>query len=113
MDTAHLFTAALNLEKPWTVSKVNFIPSADNPNLMELHIWLSYPDNSKFICPSDGCTELCPQHDREERVWRHLNFFQHLTFIHTKLPRVRCKNHGVSTIDVPWARKGSGITLLF
>ena len=55
---------------------------------------------------------MCPQHDYEERVWRHLNFFQHKTFIHAKLPRVRCKNPGVSTVDVPWARKGSGFTLL-
>ena len=80
---------------------------------MELHIWVSYPEGSKFSYPTEGCGEMCPQHDYEERVWRHLNFFQHKTFIHAKLPRVRCKNHGVSTVDVPWARKGSGFTLLF
>ena len=113
MDTSNLFTVALNLGNPWSVSKVDFIPATDNPTQMELHIWVSYPDSTKFPCPTEGCGEMCPQHDYEERVWRHLNFFQHKTFIHAKLPRVRCKNHGVSTVDVPWARKGSGFTLLF
>lgn len=113
MDTLKLFTAALNLEKPWIVSKVEFIPVPGSPKDMELHITLSYPDGSKFPCPIDGCEECCPVHDREERIWRHLNFFQYKTFIHAPLPRVRCGEHGVKTIDVSWARKGSGFTLLF
>lgn len=29
------------------------------------------------------------------------------------MPRVKCENHGVKTIQVPWAREGSGFTLLF
>lgn len=113
MDTSNLFTAALKLEKPWEVSKVEFVPSTDNPSAMELHLWLSYPEGSKFPCPADGCGAPCPVHDREERTWRHLNFFQYKTFIHAPLPRVRCGDHGVSTVEVSWARKGSGFTLLF
>ena len=31
MDTSNLFTVALNLGKPWSVSKVDFIPATDNP----------------------------------------------------------------------------------
>ena len=48
MDTSNLFTVALNLGKPWSVSKVDFIPATDNPTQMELHIWVSYPDSTKF-----------------------------------------------------------------
>ena len=113
MDTSNLFTAALNLEKPWEVSKVEFIPCEDNPDTMELHIWLSYPKGSKFPCPIDDCGTLYPEHDHEDRTWRHLNFFQYKTFIHAPLPRVKCKEHGAKTIEVSWARKGSGFTLLF
>jgi len=29
------------------------------------------------------------------------------------VPRVRCQEHGVKQIEVPWARKGSKFTLLF
>jgi transposase len=41
------------------------------------------------------------------------NFFQHEAYIHARVPRIDCKAHGVHMIDVPWARKGSGFTLLF
>ena len=113
MDTSNLFTAALNLEKPWQVEKVEFIPTEDNPANMELHIRLGYPEGSKFPCPEDGCSCMCKRHDAEERTWRHLNFFQYKTYIHAPLPRIKCKEHGAKTVDVSWARKGSGFTLLF
>ena len=113
MDTSYLFTEALNLEKPWKVSKVEFISGTEDSETKELHIWLSYAEGNKFPCPVDGCGALCPEHDHEERTWRHLNFFQYKTFIHASLPRVRCQDHGVKTVDVSWARKGSGFTLLF
>jgi hypothetical protein len=42
-------------------------------------------------------------------------FFQHKAFLHARLPRVRCPEHGVRLVSVPWARPGSGLgfTLLF
>ncbi len=33
--------------------------------------------------------------------------------LHARLPRVRCPEHGVRQVAVPWARPGSGFTLLF
>ena len=35
MNTSNLFTVALNLEKPWEVSKVEFIPGEEDPAAME------------------------------------------------------------------------------
>ncbi len=46
-------------------------------------------------------------------MWRHLNFFQYKAFIHAGVPRVTCPAHGVHAVPVPWARPGSGFTLLF
>lgn len=46
-------------------------------------------------------------------TWRHLNFFQHHCYITATVPRVKCTDHGVKRIKVPWARKGSKFTLLF
>ena len=43
----------------------------------------------------------------------HLNFFQYKAFIHAGVPRVTCPAHGVHAVPVPWARTGSGFTLLF
>jgi len=52
-------------------------------------------------------------HDTDEKTWRHLDFFQHQAFLSARLPRVRCPEHGVRQVLVPWARPGSGFTLLF
>ncbi len=57
--------------------------------------------------------EHCPAYDTEERTWRHLNFFQHETYLHARVPRAECPQCGVKTVAVPWARPGSGFTLLF
>ena len=48
----------------------------------------------------------------KEMTWRHLNFFQHHCYITASVPRVRCPEHKVKQVDVPWARKGSSFTLL-
>jgi transposase len=38
---------------------------------------------------------------------------QFATYLHCQLPRVRCKEHGVSSVQPPWAGKHSRFTLLF
>jgi len=109
MNTTDLFAAALNLPEPWSISKVEFKP--DSSGTMELHIELSFPRGSKFACPE--CEAETTAYDTTPRTWRHLNFFQYKTYIHADLPRIKCGEHGVKTVSVPWAREGSGFTLLF
>src|SRR5664280_1362039 len=71
-------------------------------------------EEPRFSCPVDGCGQkACPVHDAEDRQWRHLDFFQHEAYMHARLPRVRCHEHGVHQVNVSWARPGSGFTLLF
>jgi hypothetical protein len=55
----------------------------------------------------------CPAHDTSPKTWRHLNFFQHEAYLHARVPRVACEACGVKLVEVPWARSGSGFTLLF
>ena len=38
MENTDLFTLALQLEYPWKVSKVEFLPDDDDPKTMTLHI---------------------------------------------------------------------------
>ncbi len=52
-------------------------------------------------------------HDTEFKDWRHLNFFQHETYLHARVPRAGCSDCGPHVVDLPWARLGSGFTLLF
>ena len=53
-------------------------------------------------------------HDRVRRDWRHLDFFQFEAWLHADVPRVDCSACGkTAAVEVPWARPGSGFTLLF
>jgi len=101
-----LFSAALGLQLPWQVVEVQFDQAAK-----ELHLYLGFATGSTFACPVCGAARKV--YDTKERVWRHLNFFEHKCFLHADLPRVDCSKCGVKTVDVPWSRPGSGFTLLF
>ena len=63
-----------------------------------------------FACPE--CQVLCGVHDTIEKRWRHLNFFQYRCELVAKVPRTWCRTDGVHQVPVPWAREGSGFTLL-
>ncbi len=52
-------------------------------------------------------------HDTGEKTWRHMDFFQHQAYLSARVPRVRCPEHKVRLVAVPWARERSGFTLLF
>ena len=100
-----LFRLALGVAEPWRVVKIAF---SDEQHRLDL--WLDFPPGSRFPCPA--CGQAAGAHDTTEREWRHLNFFQHQTFLHARQPRIECPEHGVKTIEVPWARPGVGFTLL-
>ena len=101
-----LFRAALGLAEPWVISRVEF---SEEQN--QLDLWLDFPAGSKFACPQCGRSGV-GAYDSVERTWRHLNFFQHKTFLHARQPRIKCPDHGVRTVEVPWARPRVGFTLL-
>ncbi|MDD4522942.1 MAG: ISL3 family transposase [Methanosarcina sp.] len=101
-----LFQKGLNIEDPWYIKDIDF-----DPELKRLDIRIDFKKGSKFPCPKCGVPN-CSIHDTIEKVWRHLNFFEYKTFLHCRVPRVKCGDCGVSQIKVPWARKQSGFTLL-
>jgi len=51
-------------------------------------------------------------HDTVEKRWRHMDFWQHRTELIARTPRTKCDEHGVLLAAVPWARAGSGFTLM-
>ncbi len=107
MRDTSLLQLALALTPPWTVTRSDFDPEAHR-----LDIHLDFPPGSRFPCPSCGAVD-CPADDTEQMSWRHLNFFQHQAWLNARVPRVRCARCGIKKVAVPWARAGSGFTLLF
>lgn len=95
----------MGIEKPWVIYK------AETDDNMDLHIYVMFEKGTKFKCKK--CEEMCPVYDTTEKTWRHLNCFEHKTFIHCKVPRIKCNEHGVHLVDVPWADGLTGFTILF
>ena len=109
-DSMHqeLFTTALGLQAPWSVTSFDVDQQAGR---IDFHVGFSR--GSHFDCPACGAADQSV-HDTRPRQWRHLNFFQFQAFINADVPRTRCSScEATSTVPVPWARKGSGFTLMF
>lgn len=106
MDANELFKTALGLQPPWEVASLDF-----DLGKQRLDIRVDFQRGSFFPCPV--CGRQSKAHDTEERTWRHMDFFQHAAYLTARVPRCNCDEHGIKTVDVPWARKGSGFTLMF
>ena len=107
-QTQDIFALGLGLQSPWGVDEQH-LDTTTEP--FTLHLRLGAARGSLYPCPV--CGKLCKAHDYQEMRWRHLDFFQHHCYLTAKVPRVNCSEHGFGRVRVPWARPGSGFTLLF
>lgn len=86
-DTA-LYQYLLGLQSPWTVSRVNL-----DIHGQRVDFWAEHPEDAAWACPH--CTKTLPLYDHpEERTWRHLDSCQFQTYLHARIPRVACGEHG-------------------
>jgi len=107
MRDTELYRHLLGLESPWTIERVELDVGAKR-----VDAWAVHPDRQRWACPE--CEELLPLYDHApERVWRHLDSCQFLTFLHARPPRVNCRKHGVVQVRLPWAEPNARYTSLF
>ena len=107
MQDTELYEALLGLKDPWKVTKVKLDAASSR-----VDVWIEDRSGVKWNCSE--CGKNAPVYDHsEERVWRHLNTCQFGTYIHARLPRVKCPEHGVRQVSAPWAESGSRFTLLY
>jgi len=107
MRDTELYRYLLGLKEPWSVSQVGLDVSGQR-----VDIWVEHPKGRLWPCPVCQKQEALYDHS-EERVWRHLDSCQFQTFLHARPPRVKCSEHGVKQISLPWAEANSRFTLLF
>jgi transposase len=107
MRDTDLFQLALGLVPPWMVKAAAF-----DAERKRLDLEIDFAVGGRFPCAMCGHAD-CPVHDTVKKTWRHLDFFQHQAFLHARVARVDCPDCGVHLVNVPWARPGSGFTLLF
>ena len=107
MNSEQLFKMALGIQTPWEIKSIEL---SEEKSVKELHINIDFKRGSQF---ADESGALCSVHDTHEKTWRHLNFFEHACYLHCRVPRITTKDGSVKLVEVPWARSGSGFTLLF
>ena len=97
----------LALEEPWQVRQVA-LASKDK----YLDVSLEHRAGATFFCAE--CGQPRPLYDHlSSRRWRHLDHGEFLTWLHARVPRASCPEHGVRQVQVPWALPGARFTLPF
>ena len=105
MRDKELYAAILGIRSPWSVTSVELDAKSE-----EVSVLIEAQAGSKFVCPT--CGQASPGYDTRRRSWRHLDTCQFKTILIADVPRVRCAEHGVLQIAVPWAEPNSGFTAL-
>ena len=98
------YSQILGFEWPWEVQEI-----LREGTTREVFVIVSYIEGADAYCPT--CGKSAPIHDRKPRKWRHLDSCNHKTIIEADIPRVKCPEHGVLQIPVPWAEKSSRFTV--
>jgi transposase len=102
-----LYRQLLGLESPWIVDRVDL-----DMKTHRVDVFTKHGRPQSWPCPE--CGSGCGLHDHdEERTWRHLDSCGFGTYLHARVPRVKCPDHGVRQVRVPWAEPGSRFTALF
>jgi len=101
------YALLLGVGSPWEVKTVDL-----NLEAKKVEIELGWQWGAAAKCPE--CGRECSIHDcAPERAWRHLDTMQFITLIRARTPRADCPEHGVKTMQVPWAAPQGRFTLLF
>jgi len=101
------YALLLGIGSPWQVKAVEL-----KLGEKKVEIELGWQWGLQAPCPE--CGQACSIHDcAPERTWRHLDTMQFTTLIRARVPRSACPEHGVKTLQVPWAAPQGRFTLLF
>ncbi len=89
MQDTELYNALLGLRHPWRVREVKLDLAGDR-----VDVWVEESARAVWECPECGKKALLYDH-AQERVWRHLNPCHCQTYLHARLVRVKCPEHGL------------------
>ncbi len=105
MDLVSFYQRLLSPPAPWRVSEVDLSGDA-----ARVDVWLEHPGKTSFPCPK--CGLHCSIRDHvAERTWRHLDTCESTTWLHARLPRVSCPEHGVVQVATPMSDGSSRFTV--
>ena len=104
MKDTELYTQLLGIRRPWFVKDVRLSKSPER-----IDVYVDHEPGILMPCPE--CDEYSPVYDHlSERKWQHLDTCHVPTYIHARLPRIKCKKHGVRSVISDWADPGLDLT---
>src|SRR5271166_1696239 len=107
MRSVELYRRMLEISAPWLVLQVDLPPEGK-----EVDVWLGHRAGARFPCPE--CGVALPVYDHVgSRAWRHLDSGPFRTWVHARIPRVRCLWDGTHQVRVPWALAHAQFTTAF
>jgi transposase len=106
MQDTQLYSVLLGLTAGWRVREVR----VDVPG-KRVDVWVETTEGGAWRCAE--CAKPASIYDHTvEQTWRHLDTCQCRTYVHARLPRTDCTEHGVRQVPAPWAGKRAQFTLL-
>jgi transposase len=97
MRDTDVFQKLLGITQPWVVDQFQF---SEKDRFVD--VYLGHRSNARFSCPE--CGRHRPLHDHTPwRMWRHVDSGIYATWVHARVPRVGCPEHGIRQVRVPWA----------
>jgi transposase len=106
MQDTEFYAALLNLGPGWRVRDVRLDVAKKR-----VDVRVETTEGGTWKCATCGTSAAIYDH-ADEQTWRHLDTCQCRTYVHARLPRTSCKEHGVRQVAAPWAGPRSGFTLL-
>jgi transposase len=106
MKDINLYQQILGDTSPWSVSEVQL-----NTEKLTIVVRLRLPLGAIWACPK--CQGRMHVKEWRMRRWRHMDSCQFKTFLEASVPVVECAEHGVQTVQVPWAEGSSRFTMHF
>lgn len=106
MQDTSLYQQILGLTDPWYVVSVTL-----DVQQQRVDIHVDHRKDVTWTCPV--CGNVVPLYDHAaKRTWRHLDSCQFKTFLHARIPRIACLEHGIRNVQLPWGERGGRFTLL-
>ena len=96
----------LKIGGPWKVLKITRKDETE-----EVTVEVGIKSKHELQCPV--CGIKAKRYDFRIRRWRHLDSCEYHTLIEAKVPRVKCTEHGIKQVKVPWAEDKSRFTAKF
>ena len=107
MEDKEVFENLYSIIKPWFVSRVVL-----NSEEKTVDVFLEHGDECRWHCPVCD-KEMCVFDHVKERTWRDVDSGIYCVFIHARIPRINCPDHGKLQVRVSWAVKHSRFSQRF